>query len=94
MLSARVEEESAASAFMAFLQTGFAVDVDQNDVRADLFDAAPGDNIFMLRAPEPEQLTGAGNNQLFQTAGGQVKFNVPDKAESCAVTAVDNFLLA
>lgn len=79
---------------MAFLQACLTVDVDQNDVGADLLDAAPRDDIFMFRTPEPEQLAGTGNNQLFQTACGQVKFNVPDKAESCAVTAVDNFLLA
>lgn len=94
MFSARVEEESAASAFMAFLQACLAVNVNQNDVGTDLLDAAPRDDIFMLRAPEPEQLAGTGNNQLFQTACGQVKFNVPDKAESRAVAAVDDFLLA
>lgn len=94
MSSAVAEKGRVASAFMAFFQTSLAVDIHQNDVGADLLDAAPRDDIFMFRAPEPEQLTGTGNNQLFQTACGQVKFNVPDKAESCAVTAVDNFLLA
>ena len=50
---------------MRILQGCFAFDVHQNDIRTDLFDIAPRDNILAGISPESEKFSGSRYNDFF-----------------------------
>ena len=78
---------------MTVPQGCFTFDVHENNVRSDLFDVAPGDDIFTGIAEEAEELARPGYNDFFKTTGAQVEFHVTHIAQTGTVPAVDDFLL-
>ena len=78
---------------MTVPQGCFAFDVNQNDVRSDLFDITPRNDIFAGIAPKSEEFPRSRHNDFFQASGTDVEFHIAYKAQSGAVSAVDDFLL-
>lgn len=79
---------------MTFLQGCFAFDVYQNNIRADLLDITPRNHIFAGITEETEEFPRARYDDFFETSGTNVEFYIAYKAQSGAISAVDDFLLA
>lgn len=78
---------------MTVPQGCFAFDVYQNNVRSDLFDVAPRDDVFAAVSEEAEEFAGSRYNDFFQTTGTDIEFNIAHEAQPGAVPAIDDFFL-
>ncbi len=79
---------------MMIPQGCFAFNVHQDDVRADLLDVAPRDDVFAAVPEETEEFTRPRHDDFLNTAGTEVKLYIAHKTQTGAVSAVDDFLLA
>ena len=78
---------------MTVPQGRFTFDVHKNNIRADLFDITPRDDIFAGIPEEPEEFARSRYDDFLQTSGAKVEFHITDKAQTGTISAVDDFLL-
>lgn len=78
---------------MMIPQGCFAFNVHQDDVRADLLDVAPRDDVFAAVTEETEEFSRTGNDYFLDTTGTDVKFHIAYKPQTGAIPTVDDFLL-
>lgn len=79
---------------MMIPQGCFAFDVYENDIRTDLFDVTPRDNVFAGIPPEAEEFSGTGYDDFLKATGTEIEFHISYIAQSGTVPAVDYFLLS
>ena len=78
---------------MIIPQGCFAFDINENNVRTDLFDIAPRDDIFAALAEKTEKFARSRDNDFFKTTGTDIEFNVAYITETGAVPTIDDFFL-
>jgi len=61
---------------MTVPQGCFAFNVYENDVRSDLFDIAPRDNIFAAVSEEAEEFSRSRYDDFFKASGTEVEFHI------------------
>ena len=64
----------------------------QHDIRADFFDAAPGDYVIVPAACHPEKSAGTGDDDGTEIAFGEIDLYIGDKAQPLAGADTDHFL--
>ena len=70
--------------------TGFCLH--QYDIRADSFDAVPGDYVVVATACHTQKTAGPGNHDGAEIAFRDVDLNIGDKPQSLTGTDADDFL--
>ena len=68
--------------------------VHQNDIRTNLPDAFPANNVFRISAQKAAPLPLSGNNQLTDTACFRIEFHISHKTNALTIPHVNNLLLA
>ena len=66
--------------------------IHQYDLRADLFDAVPGDHIIVPSAPQPKETAGTGDDDGADLPLGHLYHHIGNKAQPSAVADTDDFL--
>ena len=76
--------------YFSWHQNFFLADFHQNDIRSDLADAFPGNDVFLIRTEKSEQTEWTGNDDGPDTAVFFVEHQIIDPAKPAAVAAVDD----
>lgn len=79
---------ASGAAFFRILQLG---NFDQNNIVSNLLYVAEGDHIFLFPSEDPTEASRSGDDQMCDTSGTLVKFDVTDISQSFTVTDIDDF---
>lgn len=66
------------------------IQIDQNNIRTDLFDLAPGDFTFIFFSEQSPELLVAGGNQSLNTAVFGIEDQIGDTAQTPAVFDIND----
>lgn len=69
------------------------IDINQNDIRTDFYNLAPGNTDLKLSAHAAQPFSRSRDDQRLDASVALVKFQVPDIAETFTIRNVDYFLL-
>jgi hypothetical protein len=68
--------------------------VHQNDIRTNLPDAFPANNVFRISSKQTAPFPLTGNNQLADAPRIRVKFHIRHKTDPLTIPHINDFLLA